>query len=125
MRRFKQFVFILLVPLLVAGYFFYHHLSTEKEKRQTELYAQVTAHLWLAAAHFRNNPQQLGKYRDSLLKAHNLSPKKIEAYLHRNRKRPERYDKFADLVKKYVDSLAQEALAASAADSTGDTVHPP
>ncbi len=102
----KRLTLIILVPVIVFGYSFYERISTKRQNQQTVEHALVTAHVWIAAAKFRSEPERFLAYRDSLLRAHSLSAERIQDYMNRNKNRPEEYDLFTRLVNHYVDSLS-------------------
>jgi len=74
-------------------------------EKETELYALVTAKVWLGSALFRNEPEKYLLYRDSILKENSVSSEEMKKYLEMYRSKSEKYEIFTDKVSEYVDSL--------------------
>jgi hypothetical protein len=98
---------IIVIVLLWQGYGWYNRIQTERQEQLDHKHALATAHIWLATARFRDNPEQYVVFRDSVLSASGLSTEQMFAYLERNRDHPEKYHPFSEAVKTYVDSLYQ------------------
>ncbi len=105
MLWFKRLTALILIAVIISGYFFYKQLATKRKNQEADRYAEVTAQTWIASARFHNDPGRYSACRDSILKAHSLSKEDIENYLNKYKDRPEQYDLFTKLVNQYVDSL--------------------
>jgi len=102
----KRFLFVLAIIIVISGHFVWNKLTVYREQSLAQKYAKVTAHSWIAAAKYNNEPQKYQRYRDSLLAAVNISKEEINEYLAKYQKASENYIHFASLVSYYVDSLA-------------------
>jgi hypothetical protein len=108
----------LAVLIIVSGYITYNRLSKKRQYEQTAQHALVTAQVWIASARLRGEPERFAAYRDSLLKAYGLTKDDLQQYLGIYRDRPEQYEVFAELVKRYVDSLS---VSETETQNIGDT----
>ena len=100
-----------LIPLLVIGggilgYNYYEKNTEEKRLRQDDQKALLTAHVWVASAVYRDNPDRFIAYRDSLLEDNNVTREEMTGYLEAYGDRTERFNNFTWLVQQYVDSLS-------------------
>ena len=102
----KRLILLILLLVIVFGYFLYNKISTERQHQQAVRQALVTAQVWIATARYRLEPERFIAYRDSLLKARSLSIEKMQDYIDWYKNRPEEYDLFTRLVNQYVDSLS-------------------
>ncbi len=113
-----------IAPLLLAAaiYFGYRYgsdyLQKRADNRETEM-ALVTAQVWTATARFRDDSERFISFRDSLLKAENVTTKKLFKYLKRFEEEPELSLAFTNKVHLFVDSLSaiEDSLLKDAADS--------
>ena len=112
---------LVLLAALVLGYLGYKSIFANRQLRQAQEHALVTAQVWVASARLRNEPQRFITYRDSILTAHGLSKELIQEYLDRYKNQPEKYEDFAKLVKRFVDSLSAIEIKSLRADSM-DTI---
>ena len=101
----KRALPFVVIVAAVFGYRMYDQYRERKQAIETRQYALTTAHLWLARAKFRNDPQMYDSFRDSILTAYGVSTEEITEFARRHQDQPERYDVYARLVQKYVDSL--------------------
>jgi len=120
----KRLILLILLLVIVFGYFLYNKISTERQHQQAVRQALVTAQVWIATAKYRLEPERFIAYRDSLLKAHSLSMEKMQDYIDRYKNRPEEYDLFTRLVNQYVDSLSAIEMELLQGDTTvkGDSI---
>ncbi|MEA3297573.1 MAG: hypothetical protein U9R56_06890 [candidate division Zixibacteria bacterium] len=101
----RRIVLLIVLVGLWPAYHLYDNYHSEKQAKQAEKYALVTANVWLATAAFHDDPERFIIYRDSLLAENELSKDKMMEYLDIYEKKPERYESFVKLVSKYFDSL--------------------
>lgn len=88
-------------------------------------YASVTAQIWMASAVFRNHPDQFMAFRDSLLKAHNISSIEIGRFLDEKHQTSEEYLDFVKVVNSKVDSIfSVDSLPELDSIVEADTVKP-
>jgi hypothetical protein len=112
MRSWSYFIWVKrLIPLLVIGgavlgYHYYDKITAEKRLLQDERKALITAKVWVASAVYRDDPERFLAYRDSLLKAEDVSEKDMIGYLQAYGNKTERFNNFTWLVQQYVDSLS-------------------
>ncbi len=122
----KRALPFVVIVAAVYGYRMYDQYREREQAFQTRHYALATAHLWLARARFRNNPQMYDSFRDSILTAYGVSTEEITEFGRRHEDQPERYDTYARLVQKYVDSLTLLPPRVSQSEvPTGRQAHPP
>lgn len=117
----RRLILLVLLAALVLGYLGYKSIFANRQLRQAQEHALVTAQVWVASARLRNEPQRFITYRDSILTAHGLSKELIQEYLDRYKNQPEKYEDFAKLVKRFVDSLSAIEIKSLRADSM-DTI---
>ena len=71
-----------ILPLIVflggwQAYSLYQDLSRERRAEEDRELALVTAHVWVATAYFRDEPEKYLEYRDSILAAHDLTKEEM------------------------------------------------
>ncbi|UCC45520.1 MAG: hypothetical protein JSU65_06270 [Candidatus Zixiibacteriota bacterium] len=101
---------ILPVIVLVGGwqaYSLYEDLSREQRAAKDRELALVTAQVWVATAHFRDEPEKYLEYRDSILAAHNLTREEMFSLISRCESDPDGLMPFTQAVNDLVDSLIQ------------------
>jgi len=91
---------------VVSGHFAWNRFTAYREQKLAKRYAIVAAQSWIAGAKYNFEPEKYRAFRDSLLKAENMSKDEIDAYLSEYKRAPEKYFIFATLLSHYVDSLA-------------------
>jgi hypothetical protein len=101
-KRLIPFVLLGLIWLAFVNIQDYRH---DRQARFESKIALVTAHIWIAGAKYHDNPDRFVKYRDSVLKANDLTLDEIEDYASKYQKEPEKYERVAELTADYVDSL--------------------
>ena len=101
----KRALPFVVIAAAVFGYRMYDAHQKREQAFQTRQYALATAHLWVARARFRNDPQMYDSFRDSILAAYDISTDEISEFAQRHRDQPERYASYGRLVRLYVDSL--------------------
>jgi hypothetical protein len=105
------------------------------EKRQDNLVkaerdriGSVVAQVWLATATFRDKPEQYIAYRDSVLKARNVTRQEILDYMSNHADEPDIYLQFTQAVSGKVDSLykiADSTWRANRKDTGRFAIKPP
>ena len=75
-------------------------------EKDADLYALVTAKVWVASAWFRNEPDKFISFRDSILKESAVSSEEMKQYFEIYRSKSEKYEHFTEKVKEFVDSLS-------------------
>jgi len=91
---------------VTSGYYIVNKSTTYVEQKEAEKYASITAQIWAATARFNENPVRYRQFRDSLLKAENITKYDLNDYLKAHRKSPEKYLPFITLVNTKIDSIA-------------------
>lgn len=101
----KRISILLVLGAIVVGVFGYRHYQRQEYLRLAHENALITAQIWVATATYRDDPEQFMVFRDSMLTSGNVSREQLDKYLTMYTDEPERYLGFAQLVKKYVDSI--------------------
>jgi hypothetical protein len=99
-----------LLPLLViglgwGGYSLWDQRHTERQAREEQELARVTAQVWIATAKYRQEPEKYIQYRDSLLQASGVPRERVLEFIKNSEDMPEELLPFTQVVKKLVDSL--------------------
>lgn len=105
MLWFKRILPFALILIGWLGYQWYNNNELSKIIETEEKYAEVTALIWVASAKYRNEPEYLTKYRDSVLTEFNVNKEEISSYIEKYESFPEYLGPFANLISKKVDSL--------------------
>lgn len=81
--------------------------------------AFATAHIWVASAKYRSDPERFSEYRDSVLAACSLSVADVRTFVDQNKDRPEKFYPYSKQLKQFVDSLLEieDSLSAALKDS--------
>ncbi len=101
----KRIVPLVLIGLMVGGYYYYDRYTTRRQAAMTQHRAELTARVWFNATRFRNEPQMFATIRDSFIADAGLTREQMQAYLDKYSHEPERYKDFARWVNYYIDSL--------------------
>lgn len=107
----RRYGILLLLVLVVAGWFTWNRVRANRLAEQRESYAQVVARLWVAGATFRSDTTGWAGYRDSIIALHGVSRERLEEYASRYESKPEKYLPFVERVQELVDSLVNEHIA--------------
>lgn len=94
--------------IIVVAYFAYDRYTTNKVDDQAALddkYALAVAQIWIASAHFHDQPEAFMAFRDSLMKADGLSRADLSAYVSGYKTKAEELAYFSQQLKHYTDSL--------------------
>ena len=120
----RRLILPLIIVVAIIGVFFYNRWRTTQASEIRERCAQATAHIWLATATFRDDPEQFLTFRDSILRDHGLTTEEVQAYTSQDAAEPERYAAFVSRVNDLVDSLIAVRTKPSPTDSadTADSV---
>lgn len=103
----RRFIFIVVIIIAVSGYFVITRTSNYLERKEADKYANITARIWLATARYSNNPERYHQFRDSLLKANDITKDELNGYLHEYEKSPEKYLLFVTAVNFKIDSILE------------------
>jgi hypothetical protein len=101
----RRVVFLLLIIIIVSGYYVITRTGSYVGRKEADKYANITARIWVATARFNDNPEQYRQYRDSLLKAENITKEELNDYLREYERAPEKYLMFITAVNFKVDSM--------------------
>lgn len=109
--------------VIYYGYRYVSDYLYERAENRANKIALVTAKVWTATARFRKDPERFTSYRDSLLKAENVTAEKIFEHLKRFEDRSEVTMEFTRKVHWFVDSLTsiEDSLLREAAQKATDT----
>jgi len=101
----KRVIPIVMIGLTIGGYISYRDHIQKNYDELTQNRAEVTARVWFTATRFRNEPETYISFRDSLLAEARITREQMQQYLDMYNKEPEKYEKFAQWVNYYIDSL--------------------
>lgn len=102
----KRLFFVLGVIIVVSGHYVWNKFTDYLTQREARKYALITAQTWIAGAKYNYHPEKYREFRDSLLKAEDITKEEIKDYLSEYQKTPETYVYYVTLVSYFVDSLA-------------------
>ncbi len=102
---FKRLIPFVLLGILWLAYVKIRDYRHDRQARFESTIALVTAHIWIAGAKYHDDPDRFVIYRDSVLKANDLTLDEIEDYASKYQKEPEKYERVAELTAEFVDSL--------------------
>jgi hypothetical protein len=101
----KRVAPIVVIGLLLLAYSMYQdHQASVLEETETKI-ASVTAHIWIASAKYRHNPDRYLEYRDSVLKANDLTLEQMKAFRTRYDETSEQYERVVSMTAAFVESL--------------------
>lgn len=106
----RRFGIVILIPILISGYYGVRHFRRLWLEQDVERMAQATAEIWVATATYRDSADVFLAYRDSVLTSHQLSQSDIDAFTSRFRETSEEYAGYMSRVNDLVDSLAKERM---------------
>jgi hypothetical protein len=121
----RPLVLPVIIILAVIAVFYYNRHKTDEAVEIRERCAQATAHIWLATADYRDDPDQFLDFRDSILGDHGLTAEEVKEYTSQDAAEPERYSAFVSRVNDLVDSLVDDRkrrARAEAGDSSDSTI---
>ncbi len=101
----RRIAALLIIAGIAYAWYFFSIGREEQRKRQTDRYADVLAELWVGTAKYRQVPEQYNQFRDSLLRARDVTEEELRAFQRRYADRPEELLYFAEQLKLTVDSL--------------------
>ena len=101
----KRLLPVIVLAAAVGIYFLWDKWSAQRELREQDRVALVTAQVWIATAKYRNEPERFIQYRDSLLAASGVRREEVFGFLERSGDPPEELLPFARKVQELVDSL--------------------
>jgi hypothetical protein len=101
----KRLLPIIVLAAAFGGYFLWDKWSAQRELREMDRVALVTAQAWIATAKYRNDPERYLQYRDSLLEASGVKREQVLGFLESAGDPPEELLPFARRVHNLVDSL--------------------
>ena len=114
-KRFLPFVIIIAV-------FFIYKAYNEKKLSQfqeiEEIYASVTAQLWVATAIYRADSEKYTDFRDSLITANNLNKDSLTAFIDKYATSSDNIGSFTKKVKQKVDSIVKSESEIYQTDTT-------
>lgn len=115
-----------LVLILVAWFAWKGITKSQQEKAiaADTRYALVTAHAWVAATTYRENPAGYLSYRDSLLQANNITKDELFQHLQVFENDINRQLTFSQTVSRLVDSLLKANPASGKKPPAVDTTAP-
>ncbi len=121
---FKRLLPIVILALLFFGYRFVRDWRTQRHEAEDRRRALVTAQIWVASAHDRADPNKFLAWRDSVLKANNISKEEMVRYVESFQKDYPRATSFARLANRYVDSLTrrEDSLRKAAIQAKKDSL---
>jgi len=101
----KRLLPVIVLAAAVGVYFLWDKWSAQRQLREQDRVALVTAQAWIATAKYRNEPERFVQYRDSLLEANGVTREEVFGFLERTGDPPEELLPFARKVQWLVDSL--------------------
>ena len=101
----KRLLPVIVLAAAVGVYFLWDKWSAQRQLREQDRVALVTAQAWIATAKYRNEPERFVQYRDSLLEANGVTREEVFGFLERTGDPPEELLPFARKVQGLVDSL--------------------
>ena len=102
---FRRLVPFVLIAAAYFGYTYYTEQQQLRAEQKETLYASVTAHIWVASALYRQEPERFTEYRDSVLAAHDLTGEQLDEFVDRYNNTESDPGHFTGKVKRLVDSL--------------------
>ena len=120
---FRRLAPLILIAIVIRGWVWWSDYTEYQQFAADEKIAVVTAHLWIASAKYRSEPDRYLTYRDSILTANNLTIVEIDALTKKYTDDPDKYRQFSNMVKLLSDSLYQvEQAALRPEDSLSDSL---
>ncbi len=101
----KRFAPIVLVAVFWFGYRWWAGLNAASEEAQLQRISQAVAQIWIGSATYRDQPERFLAFRDSLLKADEISQAEIDRYVKNREANPDDSYLFSQTVSRKVDSM--------------------